>query len=93
MNKRQFISLVSEKISKSYFDTKIIIDDITSIIEEVLLSWDTVNLQGFGNFSVSKRKSRNWVNPRTKAKIIVNWYSTPIFRAWTPFKSKIKNKF
>lgn len=91
MNKTEFIKVVADKawvsqtVASEVFET--CIDTITSELK----SRNEVNITWFGSFKVSERKERNWVNPRTREKLIIPASVTPAFKAWKTLKENIKN--
>lgn len=93
MNKKQFIKEVAQTLEVSMNDASDVIDVIFDTITDCLLSGQEVNLHWFGKFTVAKRNAKAWINPRTKEPMQIAWYHTPTFKAWTPLKKTIKQKF
>lgn len=92
MNKRQLIN----ELANSFWwkeNAKFILEIFINTIKDQLLSWSEVSIQWFGKFLVNKRKAKNWVNPKTLEKILIDSYSTPVFKAGETFKREIKEKF
>ena len=56
---------------------------------ETLRDGKTVELIGFGNFSVSKREAREAKNPKTGETIMCEASKTPKFKAGNKFKDFI----
>lgn len=69
MNKSELISAVAEKSGLSKVDAKKALDATLEAIVEEMKRGGRVALVGFGTFSVSERKARKGINPRTKAPI------------------------
>ena len=66
---------------------------LDAFVEEVIKSLkrdDTVNLVGFGSFSVKKRAARDGRNPRTGDPIKIAAANVPSFRAGKTFKDSIQ---
>ncbi|MFC1701078.1 HU family DNA-binding protein [Patescibacteria group bacterium] len=59
-------------------------------ITQALSKGDKVALTGFGVFSVSKRKARQGVNPRTGEKIKIAATTVPKFKAGKSLKDAVK---
>ncbi len=55
-----------------------------------LRSGDSVNLTGFGKFSVAERGPRQGVNPRTGERITIVGGRVPKFSAGAGLKAKVK---
>jgi len=51
---------------------------------------DKVSLVGFGSFSVTKRKARNGINPKTKKAIKIPARKVPVFKAGKKMKDAVK---
>ena len=50
----------------------------------------TVDLNGFGKFTVKKRAARNGINPLTKEKIKIKACKVPAFKASKTLKEIVK---
>ena len=70
------------------------INDIIKIMCNIILHklslWIPVFLHKFGHFTVTNRKSRNWINPQSFEPIIINEHRTIKFTVSKPYK-KILN--
>ena len=93
MNKKQFIKELANNLETSSANANDILDVVFNTITDCLLSGQEVNLHWFGKFTVAKRNAKAWINPRTKEPMQIAWYHTPTFKAWTPLKKTIKQKF
>jgi DNA-binding protein HU-beta len=71
MNKEELISAISEKSKLTKVDSKKFLDAYVEVVAKALQAEDTVQLVGFGSFSVSKRPERKGCNPRTGAEITI----------------------
>jgi DNA-binding protein HU-beta len=72
--------------SKRYFNAFI------QLVYEVLAKGEAMNISGFGKFSVSHRKARLGVDPRTLKPITIPELKTPKFVAGEAFKRAVKLK-
>lgn len=91
MIKSELIEILSIKNGLGYINTERIINSFIKLVYEELAAGRTVNISGFGKFSVSHRLSRIGVNPRNhKQKITIPELNTPKFVAGEAFKSAIK---
>lgn len=93
MNKRQLIQELSIAFGTTYSNAKSMLETFTSVIENGLLSGQEVNIHGFGKFSTTIRKQRVWHNPQTREPMIIESNTLPVFKAGTPLKNKIREKF
>ena len=91
MNKLQLTEQLAAKLSITHSEAERFLNSLTVMIYEVLRGGDKVNISGFGQFSVSHRKSRIGVNPRNPSqRITVPELNTPKFKAGEAFKEAIK---
>ena len=59
-------------------------------IEKGLKKDKSVQLIGFGTFSVAHRKEKEGVNPKTGAKITIDAKDVPVFKAGKALKEMVK---
>ena len=71
MNKAELIQGVSEAAELKGKETEALLDAFIGTIGESLASGDKVAITGFGTFSVSDRKERKGLNPKTGAPITI----------------------
>ncbi len=65
MNKTELIEAIASHTDTSKAQTTILLNGLLEIIQEQLVNEDTVQLVGFGSFSVTKRAAREGRNPAT----------------------------
>lgn len=90
MKKQDFIKAVATAAGLSQDAAGKALNTMVSIITKELKAGKEVNITGFGAFKVSKRAARNWVNPRTGAKISIPAMKTPVFRAGKTLKENVR---
>ena len=66
------------------------VEAVLDSITEALSQGDSVNLTGFGKFSVAERGPRQGVNPRTRERITIPGGRVPKFSAGAGLKSQVK---
>lgn len=93
VNKREIAAEAAKQLDCSIETAQDIFNTYLSIIQKELLQGKDVNLVGFGKFSIVKRASKLWVNPRTQQSILVPAYSTLKFKVSVPFNNKVKELF
>ncbi|MDI6851970.1 MAG: HU family DNA-binding protein, partial [bacterium] len=64
----------------------VVLDEIT----KALSKGEEVQLPGFGKFSVTQRKEREVINPKTKEKIKIPAMKAPRFKAGRILKDAVK---
>lgn len=90
MNKGELVDAVAEKagVTKGVAAETVnaVLDSITNTLKEK----GTVNLIGFGSFSVKKRAARTGVNPKTGERIEIPEALLPIFKAGKSLKEAVQ---
>ncbi|MDK2951227.1 MAG: DNA-binding protein HU-beta [Kosmotogales bacterium] len=90
MNKKELISAVADKVGVTKKDVSTLLDAFLDTIEDELSKGGLVRLVGFGTFTVSLRKPRRGVNPRTKEPITIPGGKVPKFIPGKDLKEKVK---
>lgn len=65
MNKTELVKKIAEKAELSQADSKKALEATVEAIKEALAAGESVQLIGFGTFSVAERPERQGKNPRT----------------------------
>lgn len=65
MNKTELIEAIAARTNTSKTQTATLLNSLLEVIQEQLVKEDTIQLIGFGSFSVTKRASREGRNPAT----------------------------
>jgi DNA-binding protein HU-beta len=90
MNKTDLIYAVAEKTGTTKKDTTKVISALLSELAAALANGDTVQISGFGTFSVRNRAGRESRNPATGAAISVPASKFPAFKAGKALKDAVK---
>ena len=69
MNKTGFVASIVEKTGVSKKDVEAVVDSLTEVVGEATTTGDSVQLVGFGTFSLKERAAREGRNPKTGEKI------------------------
>jgi len=80
MNRDDLIAQVAEKMGVSIEDAAKILDRLLFEISKALERGESVNLSGFGKFSVKARAARTGRNPRTGESIQIKGDRVPVFK-------------
>jgi DNA-binding protein HU-beta len=80
MNKSELIEHIATQTELSKADAQRALEAIIGGIKTTLKKGGTVSLLGFGSFSVTKRKARTGLNPKTKAPIKIKAAKVPKFK-------------
>ena len=66
-----------------------VVDAFVNTVTETLAAGDEIRLTGFGTFTISHRKARAGVNPRTGEKLQIPARKAPVFRAGKALKEAV----
>ena len=89
MNKGDLINKLADEAGITKTQANAAIDSFTDAVTKTLKSGGKVTLVGFGTFSVSKRKARNGINPKTKEPVRVKAKKVARFKAGKELASKM----
>jgi len=89
MTKGELIDALS-KVCCSKKEAGDCLDKFIEIITNKLKNKDSVQITGFGTFSVSHRKARQGVNPRTGEKINIPAMNLPKFKPGKQLKEAVR---
>lgn len=90
MNKIGLAKIIAKKTKFKISDSVKFIDTLVEAIAEDLKNKGKVSIVGFGIFSLSHRKARTGVNPKTGEKIPIGEKFIPVFKMAKTFKDIIK---
>ena len=89
MNKAELVAKIAESgLTKK--DASIALDAAIAAIGDALAEGDSVQLIGFGTFSVKERAAREGRNPRTGETVKIGAAKAPVFKAGKALKEKVK---
>jgi DNA-binding protein HU-beta len=89
MNKVELVAAVADATGSSKATAGDVVDATFVAITSALKSGDTVQLVGFGNFSVSDRAARQGRNPSTGATIQIAASKAPKFKTGKGLKDAL----
>ena len=89
MNKSDLASAVAASTGLSSSDASKAVDGVLEAITGALASGDSVQLTGFGGFSVADRAARQGRNPQTGATIQIATSKQPKFKAGKGLKEAV----
>ena len=81
MNKTELVKKIAEKAQVSQAEAKTVLEATLESVKDALKAGDSVQLIGFGTFSVSERAARTGKNPRTGEKINIAAKNVAKFKA------------
>lgn len=90
MTRSELISVVSEKLNGfTKKDTENIVKAILDGIKEALAQGEKVEIRGFGNFRLRRRRERKARNPKTGTTVNVPIKSVPFFKVGKELKEMV----
>lgn len=92
MNKSELIEKIASEADLSKAEAERALNATTDTIQKALKKGDTVQLIGFGSFSVVKRSARQGRNPQTGESIKIKASKGPKFTPGKAFKDAINGK-
>jgi DNA-binding protein HU-beta len=90
MNKTELTKAIAEKAKLKVSDTERLVNAFIDTVSEELKGKGKVTLVGFGTFTVSHRKQKTGVNPKTGSKITIKAKDVPVFKPGKALKDKVK---
>lgn len=92
MTKAELINKIADKAGISKASAEKALNALISTITEALKKKDKIALTGFGTFTVSKRKAKEGINPKTKEKITIPATTVPKFKPGKALKEAVAGK-
>ena len=90
VNKKDLAEKLSEEFGCSKKDATAYVQCVFDTIADTLKNEGTVDVFGFGKFSVSERAARAGINPATKEKIEIAASKSVKFKASKSLKDSVK---
>jgi DNA-binding protein HU-beta len=92
MNKQGLIEAVAEKTGDSKAEIGAVIDAFIETVTRAVSDGQTIQLIGFGSFSIGNRAARTGRNPSTGEEIAIAAAKTVKFTAGKAFKDTVNGK-
>ena len=90
MNKKELALAVQKELKLEFFaEAERAVDGVIASIAKGIKKHKTVQLIGFGTFSIAKRAARIGVNPQTGEKLKIKASKTVKFKPGTKLKSSV----
>ncbi|NDB82139.1 MAG: HU family DNA-binding protein [Alphaproteobacteria bacterium] len=86
MNKAEFVSFMAHANNSSKVEADKALNMVIESVTAALAQGGSVNLVGFGAFTVQKRNAREGRNPKTGAKMHIAAYMQPSFKGGKKLK-------
>lgn len=80
MTKTELITRISDELGITKKEAEKNFNGIFSVIKDVLLEDGTIQINGFGAFSIKERSARNCYNFKTKESMLVPAFKTISFK-------------
>jgi DNA-binding protein HU-beta len=92
MHKTELIKFYATEKNITIQDAKRLVDDYHEIITKAIVLNDEVNITGFGKFYKLHTKTKEGINPKTKAKITIPAYTSIKFTSGKELKEAVKKE-
>ncbi len=92
MTKADIVGIVAEGVGLTKIETQAVVDGFLATIKYALQNHQRVDLRGFGNFVVVKRKARVARNPGTNEEIRIPPQNAVVFKPSQELKELINSK-
>lgn len=89
MTKVELVNRIATKADCSKKDAEKVLNAVVDSITEALSEGEKISLVGFGTFDVKERKAKEGINPRSKAKIMIEARKVPTFKAGKALKDAV----
>jgi DNA-binding protein HU-beta len=87
MNKQELVAEIAKKTALTKAASEKAVNAFVAAVSESLKKGNSVQLIGFGTFSVQKKAARKGRNPQTGKEIKISAKNVPAFTAGKSFKS------
>ncbi|MBO4847285.1 MAG: HU family DNA-binding protein [Lachnospiraceae bacterium] len=89
MNKTELVSAIAKETGLTKKDAEAAVKAFTDTVIKATKKGDTVQLIGFGTFSVVKRAARKGKNPQTGEAMKIKASKSPKFKAGKAYKDAV----
>ena len=90
MNKTEFVEAIAKTAGLTKADAARAVEAAIEVVTKALKKGETVQITGFGTFSVAKRAARKGRNPATGKEIKIAASKAPKFKAGAVLKKAVK---
>lgn len=92
MHKKDFIKFYAKEKNLIMHEAKREIDTFFEIFTKAIVLNEEVNIRGFGKFYKLHTKAKEGINPKTRAKITIQAYTSAKFSSGKELKNVINNR-
>ncbi len=86
MNKSEFASFLASRHEFTQTEANKVVTAFVDSVQQALSQGESVNIIGFGSFSVVRREERSGRNPKTGQTMTIEAYNQPTFKAGKSLK-------
>ncbi len=90
LNKKALAESLANECDLTKKDAETYVNKIFDSIQETLVKGDSVDIFGFGKFSITERSARQGINPATKEKIEIPATKAVKFKVSKSLKDAVK---
>jgi integration host factor subunit beta len=89
MNKADLTDVLASKVEITQHEAKAIINTILESMASALVCGESIQIRGFGNFTVKQYKSYEGRNPKTGEKTLIKPKKLPCFKPGKELKEQV----
>ena len=89
MLKSDLIEKVAKELDMNHDLTQLVINNIFDTMTEVLAKGESIEIRGFGSFSVRNYEGREGRNPKTGERVTVPPRKKPFFKVGKELKNRV----
>jgi DNA-binding protein HU-beta/integration host factor subunit beta len=89
VSKKEIVAEIASRVGLTQVDVGIIIEELMAAISRALEQGRNIEIRGFGQFKVKRRKAHVARNPRTGEKVEIKEGMKPVFAASRELKGKV----
>lgn len=89
MLKSDLVEKIAKELNMNHDITQLVIDNIFGTMTEALAKGESIEIRGFGSFSIRHYKGREGRNPKTGEKVTVPPRKKPFFKVGKELKNRV----
>ena len=90
LNKKEIASLVADQLDTTKKESLEYVNAVFSVLFDTLAAGNTIDISGFGKFTIAQRAQRQGINPFTKEAITIPASNSVKFKASKTLKDACK---
>lgn len=92
IRKKDLVKMLAQRKNLSLKESKMMVDEVFAMMEDIILSEEDINIVGFGKFFLYEHAPRAVRNPKTKVDMIMPVYKSCRFKPSPELKESLRKK-